>query len=143
MSAADRQEIADLVHRYADAVCRHDEAQWAACWADDAVWALAPGREPEGKEAIVELWKGAMAGFTMAIQMVHNGAVEVDGDRATGRWYIAEHLLQADGVARRFLAWYDDEYVRTADGWRFARRAAQALYAGPPDLVAEGFITPG
>ncbi len=139
MTIEDKQAIAELVHRYADAVCRRDEEQWASCWADDASWSLGMGRDPEGRDAIVELWRTAMSGFSHAIQMVNNGSVEVDGDTATGRWYIDEHLRRTDGTASRFLAWYDDTYVRTSGGWQFSRRAVQGLYAGAADLSA-GFV---
>ena len=37
--------------------------QWGSCWAPDAVWDLGRGRLVEGREAILQLWYGAVAGF--------------------------------------------------------------------------------
>ena len=44
--------------------------------------------------------------------------VEFDGDTATG----VQHYVFVDQTTHEMrLAWYDDEYVRTADGWRIHR----------------------
>ena len=129
-------EISDLVHRYCDAVVRKDRDQWAATWAPDARWDLGRGRIMNGAEAIVEYWVGAMEGFDTVVQLAHNGQATVDGDRATGRWYISEHMQRRDGTRGLLLAYYDDTYSVTAGEWRFASRAITILYRGPADLSA-------
>jgi hypothetical protein len=46
--------------------------------------------------------------------------VEVDGDRATGK----QHFVFIDQTTHAMrLGWYNDEYVRTTDGWRIQKRA--------------------
>ena len=89
---SDKEEIRNLVEKYADAVCRRDEADWSSTWCDNSLWNLGSIPPVEGKEAIVGLWVQAMSGFPFVAQLIHNGTVEVDGDKATGRWYIVEHL---------------------------------------------------
>jgi ketosteroid isomerase-like protein len=131
-----RESIAGLVHRYADAVVRRDQTQWASTWAPNAKWHLGPGRSVEGREAIVELWVKAMGGFAAVVQVVNNGEVHVDGDVATGRWYINEHFSRRDGVTGMLLAYYDDTYVNVDGHWLFASRSLVAQYQGPPDLSA-------
>jgi ketosteroid isomerase-like protein len=132
-------EIAMLVHRYADAVIHRNGEQWTSTWTSDAVWDLGGGRLVEGIESIKELWYGAMQGFTATIQTVLNGEIQVDasGNTATGRWYIQEHVVRANGDRQLLLAHYDDEFRRTEDGWKFTRRFLQPHYAGPCDLSAE------
>ena len=50
--------------------------------------------------------------------------VELDGDRATGQ----QHFVFVDQATHAMrLGWYNDEYVRTADGWRIARRSTTFL----------------
>ena len=85
----DEQEIRNLVARYADAVCRRDQDDWSATWAEDGVWQLPGAPETQGRDNIVQLWAGAMAGFPFVAQLIQNGTVEVDGENATGRWYIS------------------------------------------------------
>lgn len=131
-----RDEIATLVHRYADAVVHRDGEQRGSCWAEDARWVLGPGRAVEGREAIVALWHKAMGGFDAVVQHVHNGDVRIDGDRGEGRWYIGEHFRRADGQVGILLAYYDDTYVRVDGTWLFASRMLVPQYQGPPDLSA-------
>jgi hypothetical protein len=46
--------------------------------------------------------------------------VELDGDRAIGK----QHFLFIDQATHAMrLGWYNDEYVRTAEGWRIRRRS--------------------
>jgi hypothetical protein len=110
---SDRIEIQELVHRYCDALCRRDCDAWVATWAEDGLWNS--GR----------------------------GEVEVDGDTAHGRWYITEYGLTAKGRRTFYIAHYDDDYRRTAEGWRFARRIATWPYHGEPDLTGTFGPPPG
>jgi ketosteroid isomerase-like protein len=129
-------EISDLVHRYCDAVVRKDRKQWAATWAPDAHWDLGRGRVMDGADAIVEYWVGAVDAFDAIVQLAHNGQVTVDGDRASGRWYISEHTQRRDRATGLLLAYYDDTYSIVEGEWRFASRAITILYRGPGDLSA-------
>ncbi len=115
--------IADLVHRYADAVVHCDESAWRATWIDDAVWDLG-GYRVEGIDAVVELWNGAMRGFDSVIQLVHNGSASLDESTGAGqgRWYIQERLTNPDGTASEMIGHYDDTYRRIDDRWLFASR---------------------
>jgi hypothetical protein len=130
--------IAQLVHRYADAVVHRDEQQWASTWAPDAVWELGKGRRVEGREAILQLWNGAMDGFSAVVQNALNGTTDLDepAGTGTGRWYVLEHWARSDGSRGMLLAHYDDSYVRLDDEWHFASRELVIHYAGPPDLSA-------
>lgn len=127
--------IADLVHAYADAVCRFDPEQWADTWTDDAEWDM--GRGAVHGAAVAETWTSIMSTMTAVVHLVHHGtsAIDTEAGMGTGRWYITEQLRTADGSDAAMCGWYDDTY-RLVDGrWRFARRALQPLYMGPPDFT--------
>ena len=89
--APDELAIRSLVARYADAVNRYDEALWAGTWAVNGVWDLA-GMVVEGRKAVVDFWRNAMGSFEFAIQLVYQGTIEIEGDSASGRWYLTETL---------------------------------------------------
>jgi uncharacterized protein (TIGR02246 family) len=140
VGSAEEAAVRDLVARYTDAVNRRDAKAWAATWADDAEWSLG-GSPVQGREAIVALWQRLMDGLPFVVQLVHSGVVQVDGERATARWYLSELHQSADRKGTLVVGVYHDECARTDEGWRFARRRFDALYAGPPDLSgnAPGF----
>ena len=131
-----RDDIEDLVHRYSDAVVHRDSERWAATWAPDAVWDLGGGRRVEGREAIVKLWHRSMARYSVVVQTVLNGTVDIDTSAGTGsgRWYVQEAMRRTNGETAIMLAHYDDTYVRIDGGWRFASRALSIHYRGPADL---------
>jgi len=131
--------IADLVHRYADAVVCRDGERWAATWDTEGVWDLGGGYQVAGREKILELWNGAMGGFESVIQTVLNGSYEIDEvtGTGTGRQYVQEHFEKSKGEFGILLAYYDDEYVRRSSDWLFAKRTLVPLYQGAPDLTGK------
>jgi hypothetical protein len=69
--------------------------------------------------------------------------IDLDGDRAHARCYfMAQHVRNDLKPAIPFLligGWYTDDLVRTADGWRIAKRIGTALwYDGNPDVLGMG-----
>lgn len=134
-----RDDIEDLVHRYADAVVHRDVEQWASTWAPNAVWDLGAGRRMEGLEAIVETWREAMARYSVVVQAALNGAVELDVAAGTGsgRWYVQEAMRRTSGHTAIMFAHYDDAYVRIGGEWKFAARNLRIHYRGPPDLSGD------
>ena len=135
-----RELVAELVHRYADAVVHKDQERWAACWADDAHWYLSEGRTATGKPAIVKHWVESMAAIDLVVQNVFTGEVRFTEDTAAGRWYIVEHVRRGNGDVNLLLAYYDDTYVCIDGAWLFNSRRLTKLYHGLPDL--SGSFTP-
>ncbi len=129
----DRTEIAELVHRYCDALCQRNHDAWVETFANDGIWNGGRG-EMAGRPALSATFKKVMELFDHVLQLTHNGAVKVDGDAARGRWYVTEYGLTAKGRRTLYIVHYDDEYRRTAEGWRFSRRTVTWHYQGPPDL---------
>jgi uncharacterized protein (TIGR02246 family) len=118
---ADALAVRALIEAYADAVLRRDADDWAACWTEDAVWDLA-GMRVQGRVAIRALWEQAMQGFAYVGFFAQAGPLTIDGDRAEGRVWTHELLVQADGAKRQSVGRYDDQYIRGAGGWLFAGR---------------------
>jgi ketosteroid isomerase-like protein len=117
----DQLAIRALNDSYCDAVFRRDPKDWGANWAEDAGWHLM-GQQVEGREAIVTLWTGAMAGFAFVAFFAQMGALRVDGDRAEGTVYTHEVLENLDGTVSRPVGRYDDVYVREGGLWLFKER---------------------
>ena len=77
----------------------------------------------------------ATVSLEFVFQTVHSGLVHVDGDRASARFPITEwSRRKRDGVTMAFLGVYEDDFLRTAEGWRFARRELVARTLGKAEL---------
>ncbi len=123
-----------LLVRYADAVRTGDAAAFAVCWTVDAAWDL-NGPVVEGRDAIVGRFAEARRDLRGCTQDVAAGRWTALGhDRAAGRWVVHEDQDRAEGVGR-LVGVYHDDVVRTADGWRFARRRFEPVWRGAPRVA--------
>ena len=60
--------------------------------------------------------------------------LDADPDRARVRTYMCELRQDHAGTPSRAYGLYQDDVVRTADGWRFARRRYQSIGRGEQGL---------
>lgn len=139
---ADRLEIIELTHRY--------------CWAlDSKTWELlddvflpdatAELRSDllEGREAIRNRIRNAITRLDATQHTVTNHMITVgidgDGDRATSRAYLhSQHVRTGveGGELYVIAGRYEDELVRTPDGWRIAfRRLVSVWSEGNLDVI--------
>jgi len=120
---ADESAIRRLVSAYCDAVNRLDADAAAALFAPDAVIRIADFPEIAGQRAIAEGLRATFAGAGFLFQQCDTGLLDVDGDRASARLSVFEAMRGAgDDAIALIFGFYEDEYVRLAAGWRFARR---------------------
>jgi ketosteroid isomerase-like protein len=138
-TADDADAIRRLLFAYSDGVLHRDVEQWRSLWTDDARWVLDPQRSVDGVDAIVEQWVTAMEAYEHVVQVYLGNTATVDGDTAGGRANFIELTVPVGRPRQCNVGWYDDEYRRTAAGWKFTRRVFQRLYSGPPDLSGTFF----
>lgn len=134
---ADIEAIRQLKHVYCG-LCddNYDADPLAALFTEDAVWDGGPIGMHHGREAIRRFFQGSPARVPWALHMVTNPIIQVDGDAATGRWYLWEPLVYAlpgGNQAYWMSARYDDVYARTVDGWKFKRVAISMKLLAPYD----------
>ncbi len=105
----------------------------ASVFTEDAIW---DGGQQfgvlHGKQAIHTSLKSI--GWKFAMHYFLNPVIEVDGDRATGRWMLWEVATVAATDTAVFLAAVtEDEYVRTPDGWRISKVRLRMKFITPFD----------
>ena len=128
-----------ITQLYADYAAAVDSGQWdlwPEFFTEDAVWDGGPIGAHHGREAIRAFFRGSPARVPFALHLVTNPIIDVDGDAATGRWYLWEPLVYAfpDGERAYWMsARYDDRYRRTAQGWKFERVAITMKMLAPYD----------
>ena len=130
----DDRAIRNLVASYCHAIAEKDDKAWADTWAEEAEWVLL-GQTVRGREAIFAHYKRLVSGVRWVVQQATDGIIELQGDRARGRWQVLEFLQGASGAGGQNIARYRDAYVRCSDGrWRFGRRELFVTFFGPADL---------
>jgi hypothetical protein len=120
----DLEEIKKLKYRY----CRYNDGGWEGqplshqgpsheLFTEDGVWDGSPMVVARGREEIRKLFD-QFAHLPLAYHAVMNPIIEIDGDTARGHWHLIGGGLGLDGGAILGISTYEDEYVRTPDGWR-------------------------
>jgi uncharacterized protein (TIGR02246 family) len=125
----DFEAIRRLTHDYAYYVDTGQLEACAALFLDDAVWDISKigMQRHEGRAEILAQLEKMAASSSQKCHLTTNHSIDLAGDRASGRCYILALSHGRDGVDRTSAVYYDDEYVRADDGWRFASRILQNL----------------
>lgn len=135
-SLADEIALRNLMARYVDAVNRRDGASWIATWAEDASWNLL-GMPVQGRDNILGLWQQMMGGFEFAVMMPSSCLFDIEGDQASGHWYLNEYTRDLEGNTGTVLSRYLDTYTRVDGNWLFQSRDYSFIYNGPADLSGD------
>jgi len=143
---ADRLEISDLLTRYTVAIDRQDWSLLDQCFTSDAFVDYVSSGGVKGRYPEVRAWlEKAIALFDVTMHFISNSVVELGGDAATARTYVINPMgrKQEDGSMHIFTvgAYYNDELVRTDEGWRISQRIEEQAYMEgtfPTNLVAPG-----
>jgi len=129
----DRLEINDLLVRYTVAIDTQDWPLLDTVFTPDARVDYTSsggiaGSYPEARKWLSEV----LAIFSATAHYISNSTVDLDGDRARAKTYVYNPMQMKlrDGTTHSFTvgAYYHDELVRTADGWRIARRREEQMF---------------
>jgi 3-phenylpropionate/cinnamic acid dioxygenase small subunit len=132
---ADRAEITDLMLEFARALDERDWPAYADLYADEGVLEL-PWGAAIPKSHLAGGTEHELSRYTTTQHLMTNQQVSVTGDTATSRSYLlGVHVYDPE---RQDGLWvggvrYDNEYVRTPEGWKFKRvRLTELWRVGEP-----------
>jgi 3-phenylpropionate/cinnamic acid dioxygenase small subunit len=134
----DRQDIADVLVRYATGIDRRDWPLFRTVFTDDCQLDYGEVGSWQGVDAVTEFMQQAhaLAGHTM--HRLTNQVIAVDGDSAQARTYVDALIMLADNNSGVNAAgFYDDEFVRTERGWQIARRRFIQVRVAPVGPVGD------
>jgi ketosteroid isomerase-like protein len=137
--------IRRLVALYCDAVNRRDADAAGRLFASDCRVTIAGGPELAGRDVQTEGMRQTFAAFDFLRQQCDVGLIDAAGDSARARLSVIEasHKRGEQSLSLIF-GFYEDEYVRLAEGWRFqTRRYAMQLRSRLPMekmQLVEGFL---
>jgi hypothetical protein len=131
---SDQHDLRELVDTYAYACDARDERLFMDLFLPEATLIVLQRGEVELRcEGQQELSKAIrpLAQYKSTMHLMANHRCEVDGDKASGETYChAGHLREASGSLENLAMTivYDDDYVRTAAGWKFSARQVRVLW---------------
>jgi hypothetical protein len=120
----DREEIIGLTITYAWLLDHGPRERLDTVFVED-VTGNYRGARVEGLQTIIEMCNNALDPLTSSQHLVSNQQVKINGDTATCRCYLqAQHTLEGteDGDNYIVAGRYEDELIRTPDGWRITHR---------------------
>ena len=136
---ADRADLIELFGRYADIADLKEFAELPGRVFTDpltldftSVADIPPMTTPLGD--YVEILRASFGPYVATHHAITGHVIDLDGDHATLHAHVrAEHWVPeeiADGGPNRWLVvgFYDNEAVRTPDGWRFTRVKLTSSY---------------
>jgi hypothetical protein len=126
----DRLAIHELVASYGDAISRHSVEELMPLWSADASWEHPQIGRFVGRAVIIDALAEAMTRYPLLVLTGSLGALNVHGERASGRNYTAELVTDENGVTYHMTGRYDDEYVKRDGRWLFQARRFNILHSG-------------
>ena len=133
----DRAALDDLVVRYFLAADGDDLIGVGASFAEDATFASSGQVSARGREGIVDFIAGARAHMGLTVHTPNYALYTFTGqDHASG--LVGAHLELVLANQSLFGAVrYQDDYVRTAQGWRIRSRDIRVIHIAAWEEVAE------
>jgi hypothetical protein len=117
---SDISEIEQLKYRYVRLLDTKQWDEFATCFSDDATADYA-GLSFTSPGDLVDYMRTNLPDTIITMHHLHHPEITVDGDQATGRWYLYDKVFApAFEFALEGAAFYQDRYVRTPQGWRIA-----------------------
>ena len=127
----DIEAIKQLKARYCD-ICddMHNPDRIASVFAEDGIWEGGDFGKAQGHKAIRDLFSGFKEQISFSQHNIMNPIITVDGDRATGSWYIVGPW---DFVENNRNVWmtlrYDDDYVKIDGEWKYQHLRAALRFS--------------
>ena len=144
-SLLDERDIVKVVNRYCFALDTKDWADLDNVFLPNATADLSTPTLLVGREAIVDRIRAALHHLDDSQHLVGNHQVTIDGDSATHRCYLqAQHVRHAAVGGPNYIIGgrYEDQLLRTADGWRIAHRTLAVMWKEGNLAVTQGDAQP-
>jgi hypothetical protein len=114
----DLERIKQLKYRYLRTLDLKLWDEFTECFVPEVTGDYA-GLVFENRDALVGYMRENLGEGLISMHHAHHPEITVDGDEATGRWYLEDRVIvPALQFVLEGAAFYSDRYVRTSEGWR-------------------------
>ena len=123
----DELAIQQVLNLYTEGSGRANWDQVLGTFTANGIWHVPGVGTFTGRAEIQPVMEGFIAQMDYFVQLNTPANINVDGDKATARSVIREcGKFKGKDEALEVLGFYSDDLIRTADGWKFAKRTWQA-----------------
>lgn len=128
-------EIKQLKYRYLRCVDMHLWDELGETLAEDVSASYGKRLSFDSRDAVVRGLAEQMTDDVVTEHRVSHPEITVDGDTATGRWYLQDRVIVPAFNTMIFgAAFYDDAYVRVDGRWLISRTGYERTYEAMIDL---------
>ena len=107
----------------------HNPDRIASIFAEGGIWEAEGFGKAEGHTAIRELFSGFREQFSFSQHNIMNPVINVDGERATGIWYLVGPWDATENNRKIWMtARYDDDYIKVDGEWKYQHLRADIRF---------------
>ena len=118
-----RSDVSDVLMRYATAVDTRDWALFRTCFTNDCDVDYGEVGSWQDREEFTAFWERVHSLCGNSLHRITNQVVTAADQGVAARSYVDAVVLFPDNQnGTRAVGYYDDDLVRTDDGWRITRR---------------------
>ena len=135
----DLEEIKQLRYSFSWALETSAPDDLADLFTEDGWIEVGPWGRMEGQDAIRRGYGKAYGDAPQwgAMHAVTNPRIRIDGDEATGRWYLLDCVTHGHGNPLKVLGIYDETYRRVDGQWRMSSMTLRFKWSEEVGHVAE------
>lgn len=138
MCTEDIAAIHRLKHAYFRCLDLKRWEEFATLFVPEATGAYGKDLRFGSRDEIVHYMRTNMPADLITMHQAHHPEIEVDGDTATGTWYLHDKVFAlAYDFALEGAAFYEDRYVRTPEGWRIAHTGYKRTFEASWKMSAQ------
>jgi hypothetical protein len=128
----DIEQIRRVKYRYCYYNDVDDIEKLMTCFSRDCQVNMGLGREANGKAEVEALFRKSHSIIEFSSHMVTNPIIDVNGDKATGVWYVLVPNTRY-GTAVWTHARYEEDYVREDGEWKISKEVINMFFVTPYD----------
>lgn len=131
----DYEAIKQVKYRYLRALDTKAWDEFEETLAEDVTGDYGDSLSFTTRGELVEFMRSSLGAAVITEHRVDHPEITVDGDEATGRWYLQDRVIVADFNFMLFgAAFYNDRYRRTPEGWKISSTGYNRTYEATVSL---------
>jgi hypothetical protein len=125
----DLESIKQLKYRYLRTLDLKRWDEFADVFVPGATGDYGEGLSFGSRDELVAFMRECLGPQMITVHHCHHPEITVDGDRATGVWYLEDKVVMPElRLILEGAAFYEDRYTRTEHGWRIEHTGYRRTY---------------